>query len=272
MTQAEYVPAAGALSVTISSEVALPLEPTRCATYLTVDRPVYRPGETVYFRSLTLRRRSLEAGSEFPIRFELLGPDGALVAGAFLEGVTEHGVGNGRFEIPDDAMAGSYTLHAKSLDGFFPEQRCEFQVRAYRVPRFKKSLQFVRPSYAPGESVDVAFSASRVTGGPLADATVQVAAMAGDRMVPALLIPVKTEREPACKSIQEDVAKQLARTRAGAGDDRQPTREQLLSLDRNLAFQHPRVDTLRQSPGADVSWQRHFFKQALHIAHIEHLA
>ena len=28
MTQAEYVPAAGALSVTISSEVALPLEPT----------------------------------------------------------------------------------------------------------------------------------------------------------------------------------------------------------------------------------------------------
>ncbi len=166
-----------------SSSIALPLEPTRCATYLTVDRPVYRPGETVYFRSLTLRRRSLEAGSEFPIRFELLGPDGTLVAGAFLEGVTEHGVGNGRFEIPDDAMAGSYTLHAKSLDGFFPEQRCEFQVRAYRVPRFKKSLQFVRPSYAPGESVDVAFSASRVTGGPLADATVQVAAMAGDRMI-----------------------------------------------------------------------------------------
>ncbi len=34
-------------------------------------------------------------------------------------------------------------------------------------------------------------------------------AMAGDRMIPALLIPSKTEREAACKAIQEEVGKQL---------------------------------------------------------------
>ncbi len=34
-------------------------------------------------------------------------------------------------------------------------------------------------------------------------------AMAGDRMIPALLTPVKLEREAACKSIQEEVGKKL---------------------------------------------------------------
>jgi hypothetical protein len=39
---------------------------------------------------------------------------------------------------------------------------------------------------------------------------------------------------------REEVAKQVLRTRGG-GDDRQPTREQLLALDRNLAFQLARA-------------------------------
>ncbi len=39
--------------------IEIPLEPTRCLTHLTMDRPVYRPGEMVHFRSLTLNRRSL---------------------------------------------------------------------------------------------------------------------------------------------------------------------------------------------------------------------
>ena len=43
------------------STIEIPLEPTRCLTYLTVDRPVYRPGETVFFRSLTSIYRPLYA-------------------------------------------------------------------------------------------------------------------------------------------------------------------------------------------------------------------
>ena len=127
---------------TLGATIEVPLEPTRCLTYVTVDRPVYRPGETVFFRSLTLQRRSLQANSVVPIRFELVDPSGAVVPGAFTEGVTERGVGNGAFTIPSTAPGGPYTLVAKSLDGFFPEERCEFQVRVYRVPRFKKELEF----------------------------------------------------------------------------------------------------------------------------------
>ncbi|MGI9472570.1 MAG: MG2 domain-containing protein, partial [Rubripirellula sp.] len=166
-----------------NSSIEVPLEPTRCLTFLTVDRPVYRPGETVYFRSLTLQRRSLVANADVPIRFELTDPSGAVVPGAFTEGVTDRGVGNGVFMIPSAAAGGTYRLVAKSLDEFFPEEHCEFQVRAYRVPRFKKELEFRKRSYGPGETVQADFSAIRAEGGPLADASLRITATVDGKVV-----------------------------------------------------------------------------------------
>ncbi|GAA5504831.1 MG2 domain-containing protein [Novipirellula caenicola] len=165
------------------SSVVVPLEPTRCLTYLTVDRPVYRPGETVYFRSLTLERASFQPKVDVPIRYELIDPSGAAVAGMFSEGLTERAVGNGAFTIPKTAPGGSYTLVAKSLDGFFPDERREFQVRAYRVPRFKKELEFRRRSYGPGDTVEADFKAERAEGGMLANVSVAVVAKVDNEVI-----------------------------------------------------------------------------------------
>ena len=171
---------AGRLS---DSTLEVPLEPTRCLTYLTVDRPVYRPGEAVFFRSLTLTRKSMRSTLDVPIRFELIDPSGAVVDGAMIEGVTDRGVGNGAFNLPSTAPGGPYTLVAKSLDGFFPEERCSFQVRVYRVPRFKKDLEFRRRSYGPGETVEADFAVERAEGGVLAGAAVQVTARVDDQII-----------------------------------------------------------------------------------------
>ncbi len=165
------------------STLEMPLEPTRCVTYLTVDRPVYRPGETLYFRSLTLPRRSLIPVAEFPIRYELLGPDGSLVHGAELEGVTQSGVGNGAFVIPGDVEPGQYVLRAESLDGLFPDEQQSIEVHAYRVPQFEKQLRFHLPSYRGGDSVRVEVSASRISGEPLDDAVVHLAAEFDGRVI-----------------------------------------------------------------------------------------
>ena len=158
------------------SVIEIPLEPTRCLTHVTIDRPVYRPGETVFYRSVTLNRRSLAAHVDVPIRFELIDPSGAIVPGVFNEGVTERGVGNGSFRIPSSSPGGPYQLVAKSLDGFFPDEVKEFQVRSYRVPRFKKELEFARRSYGPGEIVEADFGAIRAEGGAVAGAAVQIVA------------------------------------------------------------------------------------------------
>ena len=165
------------------SSIEIPLEPTRCLTYLNADRPVYRPGEQVYFRSLTLNRRSFAAHVDVPIRFELIDPSGAIVPGAFTEGVTDRGVGNGAFLIPSTAAGGPYTLVAKSMDGFFPEERHEIQVRAYRVPRFKKELEFHRRSYGPGQRVEADFSAERAEGGVLAGVVARITAKVDGEVV-----------------------------------------------------------------------------------------
>jgi len=172
------LPKEAKLSVADSSgqSVVVSLEPTRCLTHLTIDKPVYRPGETIHFRSLSLERYSLEPNVDLPIRFELFDPSGAVVAGATFDGVTERGVGNGEFRVPTSAPGGQYKLVAKSLDGFFPEESRTLQVRNYRAPRFKKDLEFKKRSYGPGESVEADFEAIRAEGGPLANQSIKITA------------------------------------------------------------------------------------------------
>ncbi|MBC7821242.1 MAG: hypothetical protein IAG10_30515, partial [Planctomycetaceae bacterium] len=166
-----------------SAYTTFPLEPTRCLTYLTVDRPQYRPGETILFRSLTLERHSLRADVDVPIHFELRDPSGAAVPNAQRDGVTQRGVGNGAFQLPASATGGEYTLVARSLDNFFPEEQRKFQVQQYRVPRFKKQIEFKRRSHGPGDLVEADFSASRAEGGPLAKAKVRITATVDGREV-----------------------------------------------------------------------------------------
>ncbi|MEZ6089599.1 MAG: MG2 domain-containing protein [Pirellulaceae bacterium] len=170
------VTAYGEGGVVGDSSISVPLEPTRCQTFLTTDKPIYRPGETIWFRSLTLERSTMKPNVDVPIRFELLDPSDAVISGAAVDGVSDRGVGNGSFTIPQSAAGGEYTLVARSLDGFFPEESRKLQVRGYRVPRFKKQLEFRRRSYGPGDDVQVDFSATRAEGGPLVDAELRIVA------------------------------------------------------------------------------------------------
>ncbi|TWT92394.1 MG2 domain-containing protein [Stieleria varia] len=166
-----------------NATIEIPLEPTRCLTYVTVDRPVYRPGETIFFRSLTLNRRSLAAHADVPIEYHLLDPSGAKIGALEIAGVTDRGVGNGSFALPSFAPGGTYKLVAKSLDGFFPDEEREIQVRAYRVPRFKKDLEFRRRSYGATDTVEADFSVRRAEGEVLADATAVVTARVDERVI-----------------------------------------------------------------------------------------
>lgn len=167
------------------ARLQLPLTATgpKYATYLSLDKPLYQPGETMYYRSLTLSRFSLHSDIEAPIRFEILDPSGAVVADSQVEGVTLHGVGNGSFAIAGHLPGGQYTLVAKSVDGLFPEERREFFVRRYRLPRLKKELEFVRDSYAPGDRVVADFAATRAEGGAAAGATLRITAVVDDQTV-----------------------------------------------------------------------------------------
>ncbi|HYW79735.1 MAG TPA: MG2 domain-containing protein, partial [Thermoguttaceae bacterium] len=157
-------------------DTRMAVESVRYATQLSLDKPLYQPGETVYFRSLTLSRFPLAADRLMPIHFEVLDPSGGIAQDSQQEGVTEHGVGSGAFTIPLDAPGGEYTLVARSLDDAFAEQQRSFFVRSYRLPRLKKELEFARDSYGPGDAVVADFLAMRAEGGAAADAKLRVLA------------------------------------------------------------------------------------------------
>ncbi|MEE9603158.1 MAG: MG2 domain-containing protein, partial [Thermoguttaceae bacterium] len=176
----------------------LRVEPVGYSTQLSLDKPLYQPGETVYYRSLTLSRFPLDTGDRpMIVHFQILDPGGAVVAGSENAGVTERGVGNGAFELPPELAGGEYTLVARSLDELFPEQRRPFFVRRYRLPRLKKELEFTRDSYAPGDKVEADFLASRAEGGAAAEADLHIVASVDGENV--LLRDVKADSSGAAR-------------------------------------------------------------------------
>ncbi len=116
-------------------KTVLAVQPTQYDTQLTLDQPCYQPGETVYYRSLTLSRFGLAADRALPIHFEVLDPSGAVVAGSALEGMTDRGVGNGALVIPGQSPDGKYTLVARSMDRAFARQERSFFIRRGPQPR-----------------------------------------------------------------------------------------------------------------------------------------
>ena len=152
-----------------ASSLSLNIPRTRAVAHLTLDRPVYRPGEDVFFRSLTLNRRSLQPVSGFPIEFTLR----QVIAGKTTEieeqqftpqvGVTQSGVGQGVFSLPADVMPGDYELRVHSLDQMFPDEHVRFQIRSYRVPLYDQKVRWTRESYRSGDRLDATLQIAPVS-------------------------------------------------------------------------------------------------------------
>ena len=154
-------------------------------THLATDKPMYRPGETVHYRSLTLERFSLKpVEAELSLQFAIHGPRGdeifkqtgaarlRMPNGAVLSmanGKPVSGVGAGEFQLPPGLAGGEYTLKVSETNNRFPEQERKFIVNNFANPRLNKELDFTRKSYGPGQEVVAACSAMRAEGGPVAN-------------------------------------------------------------------------------------------------------
>jgi hypothetical protein len=151
-------------------------------THLTTDKPMYRPGETVYFRSLTLERFSLKPAQEdFQLVYTLTKPTGEevpMLSGSPLlfgeDGRSPllgpdkkpiRGIGAGEFTLDAAAPGGEYTLTVREAANRFAPQLRKFIVNRYENPRLNKELDFTRKSYGPGDEVVAACKVSRVEGG-----------------------------------------------------------------------------------------------------------
>ncbi|MBV1860046.1 MAG: hypothetical protein KUG77_16655 [Nannocystaceae bacterium] len=133
--------------------------------FIVTDKPLYHPGETVWFRGFELNRRSISPRvGPHGVTYKLVGPSGETVQEKRVE--FNDGVAANDFELPPSLPGGRYRVHARSDDG--PEHELEVQVSAYELPQIKKQLKFVRESYSAGDYVVAEVHVARPTGEAMA--------------------------------------------------------------------------------------------------------
>lgn len=116
--------------------------------YFYTDRPIYRPGQTVYFRAIARqaangRYTPLDAAS-LPVK--LYGSEGAELAALDL-GLSAFGAAHGEYVLPDDAKPGSYSIQSPlDLNG-----SVSFAVASYRKPEINLEVAFTNPEIRSGD-------------------------------------------------------------------------------------------------------------------------
>lgn len=141
---------------------AFEAHPGRRATVQT-DKPLYRPGETVWFRVFDVGTASLAGDGAYPVSAELLDPRGAKVGALRLRNL--EGGDHNAFDLPAGTPGGRYVVRLVQADETVVEK--PVMVASYETPRIQKDLDFVREAYGPGDTVQASLTLARATGEPL---------------------------------------------------------------------------------------------------------
>ncbi len=132
--------------------------------YLMTDKPLYHPGEAIWFRAWEVAVKTLSgAPGEHGVTFQLLDARGTKVMEKRV--LARGGMATNDFQLPAGISGGGFTLRAISDAG--GQQDRAITVAAYEAPRIKKTLDFLKTSYGPGEEVSAKVTIESPTGGPL---------------------------------------------------------------------------------------------------------
>jgi uncharacterized protein YfaS (alpha-2-macroglobulin family) len=147
----------------------------RYLTHVSTDKPIYQTGEKLYVRGIVLRADGhTPANPTNPAYIEIKGPKGDTVASG--SSTIIDSVMGFSWNIPASQAGGEYTVRASSpFTGDAPAER-KFDIRAYRAPRLKSQIVFVRDGYGPGDTVAANLHVDRAEGGIPAGARVSVTA------------------------------------------------------------------------------------------------
>ncbi len=136
--------------------------------YLYTDRPIYRPGQTVYFRGV-LRDRQDMAYAVPNQRSVFLTIDAAYTGQRLFEGdvpVTDYGTFSGEFALPEDAPLGEAFIQAGSAS-------VRFTIAEFRVPEYEVSVTPQADVIFQGDDLNALANASYYFGGAVSGADIR---------------------------------------------------------------------------------------------------
>lgn len=139
------------------------------------DRPIYRPGQRVFFKGI-VRRKVWEGGHRRyrlpppqPIAVEVRDGEGDLVDRQTLP-LSPWGSFWGSVDLPEEVRTGFFSLEARIGEEV---HQGGFQVAAYRKPPFRIILKAEKPYFFPGEKVRIHLEARYYFDAPVAGAEVR---------------------------------------------------------------------------------------------------
>jgi alpha-2-macroglobulin-like protein len=158
-------------------------------SYVLTDKPLYQPGESIWFRVDLRATGTLAAAPPTGMSVQLLSPRGAVAGQKQI--VAQNGVGSGDFELPAGIEGGEYTLQMQADDGTHDTRKVV--VSTYEAPRLKKSVEFVRKGYGEGDAVSAAIEVKRATGESFADKPLVGVVTVDD--VEVARLPLRTDKD-----------------------------------------------------------------------------
>lgn len=139
--------------------------------YLVLDRPIYRPGQTVYYKGIVRedndgQYKLLDSGQVAQIKItESQGKEVTTQAVP----LNSYGSFNGSFVLSSDASVGYYNISATIMGNGFSQS---FQVEEYKKPDFSVDVTSDKPDYVDGGSVKLSIDSKFYFGAPLDHAPV----------------------------------------------------------------------------------------------------
>ncbi|MFQ6102069.1 MAG: Ig-like domain-containing protein [Anaerolineae bacterium] len=139
--------------------------------HIYTDRPIYRPGQTVYFRGIIR--------AEDDVRYSL--PSAGSVDVTIYDGAGEQvyqeeleldkfGAFHGELLLAEGATLGEYAINATfGTESFY----ADFTVAAYRPPEFEVTVTPEEAELAAGQATEASIAVRYFFGGPVADASVE---------------------------------------------------------------------------------------------------
>ncbi len=151
------------------AEVSLSPDSEAPLVHLSTDKPIYRPGETVFARFVVLNRLSLEP-TEGHCHVRIVDAKGSAVVDQVLQ--LDRGTGGFSWPIPPDLRGGEFEFELRDAKNEFAAESLGFLVRRFESPTLATTIELDRETYSPGESGSATVQVARVTGGVPAGAQV----------------------------------------------------------------------------------------------------
>jgi uncharacterized protein YfaS (alpha-2-macroglobulin family) len=144
--------------------------------YLFTDRSLYRPGQTVYYKGIARKGKTVLKDQKKEITVELHNANGEKVQ-SNKHFVNEYGSLSGSFNLPENGLTGNFRLQVRD------EYRADFYVEEYKRPKFAAEFDTLKATYKLNDTIVTSGTATAYAGNAIDGATVRYRVVRTPRII-----------------------------------------------------------------------------------------